>query len=507
MRQETLRLENVSKEIFHTKILNHLDLSLFAGETAALLGANGAGKTVLMELLAGIVSKDEGQIYYQEYPVEIRTPQDAKRLKIQYIPSQGGYIDALTVYDNLYFDNDGRFLVRYREQKKEARRLLYSMGLSLKLSHRYRKLSIGQKKLVKLAAAIRTGPRILIMDEPMAFLSQEERKVLLGVLEEQKAKGTSILIATQNIQMARRFADWGIVLRDGSHVGTFPMDRYDDPTMLSMMTGRLYQKERSRDASMEESVRLKVKDLCGEGILHADFEVRKGEILGIVGLSGSGRTRIMDLLFGLKPKTGGSIYLDGKLVQIHSPEDALKCRIAYASNKEGQFGVVDTISVQENIVLPSLKKVSTCGCVSGRMSRFMADYYLGLLFQGAEASVLDLATMEEPSFFPELDRNRPVHELSLGFYQMVKIAQCLSVAPKVLLLDRPTLGLDLEMKGRIHNLLKTLSRQGMCILMVSDEMEEITSLCSRVLILNQGVLTGEMDREEMEDGSGLPDMI
>lgn len=507
LRLEMMRLEDVSKEIFHTKILNHLNLSLFAGETVALLGANGAGKTVLMELLAGIVPKDEGRFYYQDLPVEIRTPQDAKQLGIQYIPSQGGYIDTLTVYENLYFENNGRFFVRYQAQKKEARQLLESVGLSLKLGHRYRKMPTGKKKLVKLAAAIRTNPKILIMDEPMAFLNQNEREILLRIFKEQNARGTSILITTHNINLARKFADRGIVIRDGNTVGVFEMDQYDTRTILSMMTGSLYQDEKSRASLAGSHVRLKVENLGGDGIRNAGFEVREGEILGIVGLSGSGRTKIMDLLFGLKKKTSGVIHMDGEPIEIQSPEDALRHRIAYASNKEGQFGVIDSISVQENILLPSLRKVSTAGCINGYMSRFMARYYLRLLYQGGQASVMDMSHGGEIPFLLDEGMERPVHELSLGFYQVVKIAQCLSIAPKVLFLDHPTLGLDLQMKGRIHNLLTTLSRQGMCILLVSDEMEEITSLCHRFLVLNNGELTGELGKDEMENGGCLPDML
>lgn len=501
MRQERLRIENVSKEIFHTKILDHVSLRLFAGETAALLGANGAGKTVLMEVLAGVVPRDEGQFYYDEYPVEIRTPQDAKRLKIQYIPENGGYIDSLTVFDNLFFENDGRFLLNYQKKKREAKELLERAGLSLQLNYRYRKLETGKKKLIKLAAAMRTDPKILIMDEPFSFLDRKERANMLEMLRQMKEQGTSILLTSHNIYQARKIADRGMVLRDGILVGTFEMDAVSEEAVLSMIAGKLYRSSRREENTAGKRIRLRVEDLSGEGISSANFCLHEGEILGITGLSGSGRTRIMDLLFGLKKKAGGKIYLDGSLIEISSPEDALKYRIAYASNKEGQFGVIDTLSVQENVVLPSLKKVSSAGYVHEWQCRYMARHYLGLLTGGFPASVAQTYGKIQDAKPPFTDEylNRPVQELSLGFYQLVKLAQCLSSSPKVLLLDHPTLGLDTAAREKVHALMRDLSRQGVSIMFVSDEIEEITALSHRFLVLQNGVLTGEIAREEIEE--------
>ncbi len=492
MRQERIRLENISKAIYHTKILNHVEMRLFAGEIVALMGANGAGKTILMEILAGVVCCDEGEIFYEEYPTAIRTPLEARHLRIQYIPSHGGYMDLLTVFENLYFDNDGQFFIRAGKQKQEAKALLEAFGLKLRLNRRYADLSMGKKKLVKVAAAVRTRPKVLLMDEPMAYLNHEERNILSKTLLELKRGGTSILLTTHSIKMAKELADRGVILREGSVAASFEMDQYSEETIFSMVAGDLYRSIGKAEVPAGGKLRLEAKHLSGDGIKEASFCVHEGEILGILGLSGSGRTKIMDLLFGLKKRDSGEIYIDGKEVRIDSPRDAWKHRIAYASNKQGQVGVIDRMSVQENMILPAIKKVSYAGCVSNRLSGYLADYYLKLL--------LNEAGEEDPEFFTD-DLNRSVDELSLGYQQIVKLAQCLGTAPKILLLDHPTLGLDVKMKKKIYQLLRFFSSRGMSIMIVSDEIDEMISLCHRYIVLNNGRITGDGPGES----TSLPD--
>lgn len=500
MRQERLRVENLSKEIYHMKILDHINMQLFSGEIVALLGANGAGKTVLMEALAGVVARDEGKFFYEEYPVDIQSPKDAKRLKIQYIPENGGYIDSLTVFDNLFFENDGEFLLHYNRRKKTARELLERVGVSLQLHYRYRRLEAGKKKLVKLAAALYTNPKILIMDEPFSFLDHKERSCLQDIFHQLKNQGVSILLTFHNIRWAKQIADRGMVLRDGMMAGIFEMSHISEEQIFSLIAGKLEQKSRPNDTLAGKRIRLQVKNLRGDGIKGASFCIHEGEILGIAGLSGSGRTRIMDLLFGLKKKEEGEICLNGKPIEIHSPEDALRHKIAYASNKAGQFGVIDILSVQDNVVLPSLQRISSLGVVHKRQANYMAQYYLQMLLAGGSASAAEIygKLQNEDGIFTDRYLSRPVHELSLGFCQLVKLAQCLSETPEVLLLDHPTFGLDIEIREKIHSLIRTLSAQGMSILFVSDEIEEITALSHRFLILQNGTLTGEVEREEIE---------
>lgn len=491
MRQERIRLENISKSIYQTKILDHVDMRLFAGEIVALMGANGTGKTVLMEILAGVVGCDEGKIFYEEYPVAISTPREARHLRIQYIPSHGGYMDLLTVFENLYFDNEGQFFIRAGKQKREAKELLEAFGLKLRLNRRYADLSMGKKKLVKVAAAVRVRPKILLMDEPMAYLNREERDILSKKLLEMKRSGTSILLTTHSIKMAKELADRGVILREGTVAASFEMGQYSEETIFSMVAGDLYRSMGKVEMPTGRKLRLEVKHLSGDGINGVNFCIQEGEILGILGLSGSGRTKIMDLLFGLKKRDTGKIYIDGKEIRIDSPSDAWKNRIAYVSNKQGQMGVIERMSVQENMILPAIKKVSYAGCISGKLSSYLADYYLRLL--------LSEAGEENPEFFTDY-MNRPVEQLSLGYQQIVKLAQCLGTAPKILLLDHPTLGLDVKMKKKIYHLLRFFSSKGMSIMIVEDEIDEIITLCHRSIVLNNGKITGD----ELTGNTRLP---
>lgn len=495
MRQERMRLEDISKEIYHTKVLKHIHFSLYAGEIIAVMGANGAGKTVLLELLAGIMPYDSGKLYFEAEQLELHQPKDARDLGIQYIPIHGGYIDILTVFENLYFDNGGRFLIRAAEQKKRAKEELERFGLDLNLNLRYHNLDRGKKKLIKIAAAIRETPGILILDEPMVFLNQKQQEILTEVLFELRRKGTCILFTTHSLKLAKQLADRGIILREGEVAGSFSMGQYDENSLAAMVSGGLYKRQNDSDIQSKKQIALKVDALSGAGIENISFKLYEGEILGILGLTGSGRTKIMDLLFGLKKIEKGTVHVYGEEVFITSPKDALKCSIAYATNKVGQMSTIDTLSVKENIVLPSMERVSYSGCISNKLSDYAVRYCLDMVMEGLEQK-------EEKKVFKDAVLSRPFEEFSLGQQQIIRIAQCLSTAPKILLLDNPTRGLDIKMKKNIYYVLEKLSRKGISILIVSDENEEIFSLCQRYIVLRNGKLSGDISKNEIENIGG-----
>ncbi len=491
MRQEIMRLEDISKEMSHTEVLKHIHFDLYVGETVAIMGANGAGKTMLLELLAGISSYDSGKLYFNRELVELRKPKDAHSLGIQYIPIQEGYIDILTVFENLHFDNDGYFFVDLFKQKSEAEKELKKFGLNLKLNFKYNNLDRGNKKLIKIAAAIHKHPKILMLDEPMAFLNDEQQKNLINILNDLRKKGTSILFTTHNLKIAKQLADRGIILREGEIAGVFPIDQYDEKELMAMITGDLYKWQRFSEKGLKKKIALQVEELSGVGIKNISFKLYEGEILGMIGVAGAGRTRVMDLLFGLRKIEKGKIFIDGKEIFITSPQDALRYSIAYVTNKAGQTSTIDVLSVKENIVLPSMKRVSYVGCISNKLSDYIARHYFDIVMNG-------IYNEDEKDKFKNNLLSKPFGALSLGYQQLIRIAQGLSTSPKILMLDNPTRGLDIKMKKNIHHLLEMLSRKGLSILIISDENDEIFSVCQRYIILNEGKLTGDISKREIE---------
>lgn len=484
MRRELLRMENISKYIYQIPILKDVNLNVLEGEVVALMGANGAGKTTLMEILAGIVPKDEGTIFLQEEPVKILNPEDARRKGIQYVHNGGRYIGCLSVMENMFLGSEKRFLNDRKKQIVRAKELLAAVGLNLDPRRCYRGLGVARKRLIELAGALYSDPRLIIMDEPFEALMEHERLLIMEMINKLKRQKVSMVFITHNIREALEVSDRILVLRDGISMGMYETDQCSERLLLGLMAGE-EAKEDTREARHFYEEVLRVERLCTDKLQNVSFCLRKGEILGLAGMVGAGKSQLMDAVYGITERDSGEIYVNGQKVHIKKPSDALKLQMAYVSESWKTNGLVEFLSVRENVSLPSLKKVSYEGVINTHMEETLARHYTGHIFK------------EVP------DLEQPVRELSSGMKQKVRLSKWLGTAPDILFLDEPTLGVDVGSRKEIHRKIREFSDKGMSIVVASGELNEIIEVSDRILVMHEGRIKGELTREEATRSSVL----
>lgn len=477
MRKEILRMEHISKVRNHTAILRDVSFNVLEGEILVLIGANGAGKTTLVEILTGITSKDQGSIFVEEEMRAIQSPQDANALGIRYVHRDGRYIKNLTVMENLFLGREDRFLLDKKRQLVRSHELLRMVGLNLQPDRVYENLGVARERLIELAAALDTDPRLIIIDEPMTVLKEHEESLLKGILGRLTAKGTSVIYITHSIKEVFRFADRIMVLRDGMSMGTYEKRVCDEKFLIGMMAG-----EEALAGNLEkENVRkeaMRVEKLNSDILKDISFSLYQGEIVGILGVVGAGKTQLLDAIFGVSPRNSGDIYLEGKKVEIKCPGDAISLKIGYVSQGWGADGLVDFFTVRENITMPSVKRAAVCGIIRKRAERALVKHCMENLLQD------------------DMDMERPAGEFSTGMRQKIKLCKWLSMAPDILLMDEPVLGVDVNSRKEIYHRLKELSGQGTSILIASEEMEEILQISDRILLMQEGRVKGELSIEE-----------
>ncbi len=477
MRKEILRMEHISKVINHRAILQDVSFNVLEGEILVLIGANGAGKTMLVEILTGIASKDQGSIFVEEEMRVIQSPQDANDLGIRYVHRDGRYIKNLTVMENLFLGREDRFLLDKKRQYVRSCELLRMVGLHLQPDRIYENLGEARERLIELASALDTDPRLIIIDEPMTVLKEHEETLLKGILGRLTGKGTSIIYITHSVREIMNFADRIMILRDGMSMGIYEKQVCDEKFLIGMMAGEEVV-ARNLEKGKDRKEAMRVENLNSDILKDISFSLYKGEIVGILGVVGSGKTQLLDAIFGVYPRISGEIYLEGKKVSINCPGDAISLKIGYVSEGWGTDGLVDFLSVRENITMPSVKRAVTYGVIRKKAERALVKHCMADLFQD------------------EIDIERPVGEFSTGIKQKIRLCKWLSMAPDILLMDEPVSGVDVNSRKEIYNRLKDLSRQGMSLLIASEEIEEILQISDRILLMHEGRMKGELSIEE-----------
>ena len=476
-----LRLSGISKAFAGVQALRDVSFDLRAGEVHALVGENGAGKSTLIKIVTGAHQPDEGELEIQGRPIVDNDPVRARKLGIAAIYQQPALFPDLSVTENIALGLEPGGLwrrVRWKARRARAKQLLDRIGAKIDPEIEVRRLSMPQQQLVEIARALGSDARIVIMDEPTASLSDTEVDHLFRVIRELKQQGVGIIYISHRLEELPEVADRVTALRDGRLVGTRGIGEVTRGDLIRMMVGReLASVFPKIEVAIGETL-FEVKNLsCREaGIENASFSVREGEILGLSGLVGAGRTELARVLFGLTPADSGEIRLRGKTVRIDSPGKAVALGIAYVPEDRRRHGVVLDMSVATNTTLATLREVSRFGLIHFGLERIVAERYVGRL--GVKAASIEA----------------PVGSLSGGNQQKVALARWLAADPVVLILDEPTQGVDVGAKSEIHKLMGELVSRGMAVVMISSELPEILGMSDRIAVMHAGTVVGVVDR-------------
>ncbi len=460
-----LEVEGVAKSFWGIQALDGARLTVRKGEVHAVTGENGAGKSTLMKIIAGDERADAGEVRFHGRGIAM--------IHQELLP-----FPDLTVAENICMGREPvRWLPGWLDKpamNREARELMGRLGVPVDPARRMRELTFAEQQSVEIAKALGRHADLIIMDEPTSALSARESERLFDLMLDLKRRGVSIIYISHRLQEVFRLADTVTVMRDGRHVATRPAAGLDENQLIAMMVGRSLDALAADPAEAGEVI-LEVRGLTREGRFRdVSFELRRGEILGMAGLVGAGRTDVASAIFGLAPATGGEILIRSRPARIGSPADALALGIAMVTEDRKEFGFVPDLSIQENVTLSSLRR-----------------YCWGpMLRPGAEAAAAD----EQIRRFSvrASGRNQPVKNLSGGNQQKVVLARALLTDPEVLILDEPTRGIDVGAKAEIYSLITRLAREGKAILLVSSEMNEILSLSSRILVMREGTVAAEV---------------
>ena len=481
-----LELKNIYKSFPGVKVLEDVTLQVRPGEVHALMGENGAGKSTLMKILMGIYKADQGSIFLEGKETVIHGPKDAMSKGISMIHQELNTVLDMEVAENVFV---GRELLKKGMEKlkivdiarmrEETGKYFREMNIDIDPRAKMRTLSVAEMQLVEIVKAISLNSKIIVMDEPTSAITEKEAAVLFTQIERLKKQGVAIIYISHKMDEIFRISDTITVLRDGQWIGTKPAKELDNDMLIKMMVGRELTDIYPKDPVEIGDVILEVKNLSrGKKVQDASFSLRKGEVLGIAGLVGAGRSELVETIFGLYPKTGGQIFLHGKEVHIKNSADAIKNKMALITEDRKQTGLNLIVSVKENIASVSIGKLSTHGIVNDKKINEVSEKYIKEL------------KIKTP------DGNAIVGNLSGGNQQKVVLAKWLLDEPDIIIFDEPTRGIDIGAKRDIYLLINNLAKEGKAVIVISSEMAEVMGICDRILVMAEGRINGEVRREE-----------
>ena len=480
-----LEVGQVTKQFPGVKALQDVDLTLNRGEVLAVIGENGAGKSTLMKILAGVQPLDAGEIRIDGKIVQLVSVEAALSQGIALIHQELNLADNLDVGANIFLGREPLRLglIDHGRIHRESKQFLNSVGLQVDPATIVRELTVGKQQMVEIAKALSINARVLIMDEPTSSLSQRETENLFQVINDLRVSGVSIIYISHRLGEVKELADRVTVLRDGKNAGDLAREEITHDAMVKLMVGRDLSAFYQHTPREPEGTVLKVTDLRTPA--HPEhplsFEVQAGEIVGLAGLVGAGRTELLQTLFGITPSIGGTIDMDGETVNPQNPIEAIRAGIALAPENRKQQGLVMEMALSENMSLPSL----------------IRDQHHGFLNRQQEAKITEQMIKQMQIKTPSAEQE--VRYLSGGNQQKVVLGKWLAMEPKLLLLDEPTRGIDVGAKQEIYGLMEELTRRGVAILFVSSEMEEVLGMSDRALVMHEGRLSGELARNELTE--------
>lgn len=477
-----LLMRGISKSFPGVQALQDVALEVRAGEVHALVGENGAGKSTLMRILVGVHQRDAGEILLRGRTVEIPSPIHARTLGISIIHQELNQVPALSVAENIFLGREprrGPGFVDYVEMYDRAGELLQELGLPIDPHRKVGSLTVAEQQLVEIAKALSVEADLLIMDEATAALTVKETERLFQFIRDLRARGVGIIYITHRLEEIFRIADRVTVLRDGRYVATYPIGEVTMDDLIRLMVGRHLDEKFPKEAVPRGEPVLEVRGLTTEGLFEdVTLTLHRGEIVGIAGLVGSGKTHVAHAIFGAAPIDAGEIWLEGRPVTIRSPQDAIAHGIGLVTEDRKRLGLVLGMNVRDNITLPVLPELERIGFVDRGREQ-------ALVRQAIEELDMAVASPEQI-----------VRQLSGGTQQKVVVAKWLQARAKVLLLAEPTRGIDVGAKVEMYRLMVALAKRGVGILMVSSELPEILGMSDRILVMHEGRITAEFTREE-----------
>lgn len=479
-----LQMKGISKFFSGVQALDNVELKVYRGEVLALLGENGAGKSTLMKILSGVYTKDEGDIFIDEEKVDIKGIKQAEELGISIIHQELSLLSNLKIYENIFLGSEkykGIFNKLDKDyMRSESEKLLSTIGFTADVDTLAKDINIGEMQMIEIIKAISKKSKLIIMDEPTTALTEVETERLFKVINKLKSEGICIIYISHRLDEIFQICDRVNVLRDGKYVGEVKVKDTTKDDLITMMVGRKLEEQFPYKKVKKGDALLAVNNLSYKNkVKNISFEVRAGEILGLAGLMGSGRTELAKTIFGEYKKSSGDIYINDKKINITSPKEAIENGIAYLSEDRKKEGLILNMSVGNNISLCNLKKYenSIKKINKEKESKEIDDYIKKL-------------SVKTPS------ANQIIKNLSGGNQQKAIIAKWIMISPNILIIDEPTRGIDVGAKKEIYEVLNEIKSLGKAIIMISSDMPEVLGISDRILVMSEGNLSGELSREE-----------
>lgn len=476
-----LELRNVTKKYPGVLALDRMNLTVYPGEVHALMGENGAGKSTLIKVVSGAIKANGGNILFDGKSYDSMTPALSKKLGIGVIYQEFNLVPELSVAENVFLGQKltrGPAISRSLMNEK-AKALMDEFGIDVDVTEEVKNLTVAYQQLVEIAKTISSDVKVLIMDEPSAPLTNREIDALFGIVRRLREKGVAIIYISHRMEEIFALADRVTVMRDGKYVGTEQISDLTQADLIRMMVGRSLDEQFPEIRKEIGEVALEIRGLSTQALLkNVSFQVRKGEILGLAGLVGAGRTETARAIFGADPKSAGSIFIHGEEKQITCPRVAIAEGIAYIPEDRKKHGALLEMSIRENISFIAVKRISRLGFVSRRKDTELSEQYIREL------------SIKTPT------KEQLAKNLSGGNQQKVVLAKSLASHSDIIIFDEPTRGIDVGAKKEIYVLMNELAAKGMAIVMISSEMPELLGMSDRIVVMHEGEMMGELTREE-----------
>ncbi len=477
-------MKGISKSFVGNKVLHEVDFEVKSGEVHALLGENGAGKSTLMKILTGIYDRDEGEVLVKGEPVHFQNTKESEEKGIAVIHQELNIIPYLTVMENMFLGREIKYgktgFINKKKMIEKSKEYLGQLGVEIDPLTPAKELSVGQQQMVEIAKALSLNAELIVMDEPTAALTDREIERLFEVIDRLRSKGVGVVYISHRMEEIFKICDRISVLRDGEYIGTRDVEGADYDEIIRMLVGRQLGTLFPERETVVGSIRMKVDKLSSDIFQDVSFELKEGEILGVAGLMGAGRSEIMEALFGYREVQAGKVYINGKETKINNPLDAIKAGIGFVTEDRKEEGLVLSMSVRENFTLTNLKDRSNYSVISNQKER---DFVNGMI----ERFNVKTSGMEQE-----------VKSLSGGNQQKIVIGKWLGINPKILILDEPTRGVDIGAKKEIYQIMNELTQQGVSIIMISSELPEVLGMSDRILVIHEGQISAELNRDEAD---------
>ncbi|HOO32400.1 MAG TPA: sugar ABC transporter ATP-binding protein [Thermotogota bacterium] len=478
-----LEMKNITKRFPGVLALDQINLNLKAGEVHVLLGENGAGKSTLIKILSGAYKKDEGEIYFNSEPIEIKSPKHAMELGVGVIYQEFNLNPFFSIAENIYLGNEFRTrtgLIDWKKTHSEAAKVLDKVGLKKSTKTKVKDLTVAEMQLLEIAKALSEESRIIVFDEPTATLAQEDVDRLFSLIEKLKKQGKAIIYISHRMEEIKKIGDRCTILRDGQYIDTVDAKTTERDELIRLIAGRKIDESIRKIPTDPREVVMEVEGLSAkEKVRDVSFNLRKGEILGVAGLVGSGRTEAMKTIVGCMEKTAGTVRLNGSEIRFKSPVDSLKKGVIYLSEDRKGEGLVLCMNVMQNITLTNLKSIIRGIAFSKKVEKKIAKEYIGKLRVKCSSERVQ------------------VKNLSGGNQQKVVISKALTSGARILIFDEPTRGIDVGAKDEIYDLMFDLAQQGYAIIMISSELAEVLKVSNRIMVMREGEVSTILENKEL----------